>query len=452
MTLEHSYYTGAGTWNMCVPAICHKKNFDWGSDSLTYALYLHWQLTGDRTVAPVMAALTATAHQYGPADTGWSDVPVWDAIADVREYQVTGNPAALAKAEAAFAEVDSVGARGFAAGACPRIDYQRRGGAGNHLKTLETDSNYIKAAVLLYQATGNKSYLQKAELKYAAVRTYFLSARFPLYTVYVFDTGSRCSPLPGRYYASANGNMIWAGEQLASITGSKSYLAEAVASARAVSRYLADGAGVYADLQAENDVVEPLIEAMYLLATTDHQSFARTWLLNAASAAAADQTAGGAYGRFFDGPPPRAPVTAWQVNGGISLMFAAAKLDQAGSPSDPRYWHTAVFIPANRVLPAGGRGVVRLTFRGRAIAIIGTMGEKCCEAGHARLFIDGRPTFDRTGIWQNKSSSGRSIGDTVLFAWRWAKPGSHAITIGPAPFNPKEGGPFFHMIGYYLVR
>jgi len=133
-------------------------------------------------------------------------------------------------------------------------------------------------------------------------------------------------------------------------------------------------------------------------------------------------------------------------------MFAAAKLDQAGSPSDPRYWHTAVFIPGNRGLPAGGRGVVRLTFRGRAIAIIGTMGEKCCEAGHARLFIDGRPTFDRTGIWQNKSSSGRSIGDTVLFAWRWAKPGSHTITIGPAPFNPKEGGPFFHMIGYYLVR
>src|SRR5258708_32394105 len=107
--------------------------------------------------------------------------------------------------------------------------------------------------------------------------------------------------------------MIWARKPLASISGNKSYLAEAVASARAVSRYLADGAGVYADLQAENDVVEPLIEAMYLLATTDHQSFARTWLLNAASAAAADQTAGGAYGRFFDGPPPRAPLPPWQV-------------------------------------------------------------------------------------------------------------------------------------------
>src|SRR5258708_14357489 len=145
--------------------------------------------------------------------------------------------------------------------------------------------------------------------------------------------------------------MIWARKPLASITGSKSYLAEAVASARAVSKYLADGAGVYADLQAENDVVEPLIEAMYLLATTDQQSFARTWLLNAASAAAADQTAGGAYGRFFDGPPPRAPLTAWQVNRGISLLFAAAKLYQARSPSGPRYWHTPAFIPGNRAPP-----------------------------------------------------------------------------------------------------
>ncbi len=452
MTLEHSYYTGAGTWNMCVPAICLKKNLDWGADSLTYALYLHWQLTGDSTVAPVMAALTTTAHQYGPAEKGWSDVPVWDAIADVREYQVTGDPAALAKAEAAFAEVDSFGARAFAAGECPRIDYQQRDGGANDLKTLETDSNYIKAALLLYQATKNKAYLQKAELKYAAVRTYFLSVRFPLYTVYVFDTGSQCSQLNGRYYASANGNMIWAGAQLASITGNKNYLAEAVASARAVSRYLGDGTGVYADLQAENDIVEPLVEAMYQLATTGHQGFARTWLLNAASAAAAAQTGGGTYGRFFDGPPPRAPVTAWQVNGSISLMFAAASLDPASSPSDPGYWRSAVLIPDNQALPASGPGVVRLTFRGRAIAIIGTMGEQCCEAGHARVFIDGRLTFDRSGIWQNKSSSGRSISNTVLFAWRWAALGSHTITIGPAPFNPKEGGPFFHMTGYYLGR
>src|SRR5258708_25076269 len=135
MTLEHSYYTGAGTWNMCVPAICRKKNLDWGADSLTYALYLHWQLAGDGAVAPIMTALTTTAHQYGPADKGWSDVPVWDAIADVREYQVTGDPAALAKAEAAFAEVDSFGARAFAAGGGPPVDYPPRDGGRNELKS-----------------------------------------------------------------------------------------------------------------------------------------------------------------------------------------------------------------------------------------------------------------------------------------------------------------------------
>jgi hypothetical protein len=59
--------------------------------------------------------------------------------------------------------------------------------------------------------------------------------------------------------------------------------------------------------------------------------------------------------------------------------------------------------------------------------------------------IDGVRTFDRTGIWQDKSSSGRAIPGTILFSWRWPAPGTHTIAIGPAPFNPKEGGPFFHM-------
>src|SRR5260221_2931016 len=78
MTLEHSYYTGAGTWNMCVPAICLKKNLDWGADSLTYALYLHWQLTGDSTVAPVMAVRATTGHHYRPSGRGRSDGPGCD--------------------------------------------------------------------------------------------------------------------------------------------------------------------------------------------------------------------------------------------------------------------------------------------------------------------------------------------------------------------------------------
>jgi len=449
--LEHSYYTGAGTWNMCVPAVCHSKNLDWGADSLTYALFLHWQVTADKQVKPIMAALTATAHQYGPSSTGMSDVPIWDAIADIREYQVTGDPAALAKAEAAFTYVSSAGPAHFAAGACPKIDYQSPGGGTNDLKTLETDSNYIKAALLLYQATGRSAYLTTAEDKYAAARSYFLSRSVPLYTVYVFDSGSRCAQLPGRFYASVNGNMIWSGAELARITGKQGYLTEAIATAQAVRRYLSDAAGVYADLQAENDIAEPLVEAMYLLATADHQGFARDWLVRSASAAAGAVTSLGSFGRFFDGPPPRTNVTAWQTNGGMALMIAASKLDPQGVPADSSYWHGAVWVPDDKSLPAGG-GTVQIGLSGRAIAIIGTMGEHCCEAGHARVYIDGASTFDRTGIWQNKSSSSRTISGTILFAWRWPTSGAHVVTIGPAPFNPKEGGSFFHMIGFYLVR
>jgi len=446
--LEHGYYAGAGLWNMCLPARCHRKNFDWGADSLTYALYLHWQLTHDRRVRPIMRALARTAARYGPAGYGWSDVPEWDAIADIREYQVTGDPAALAKAKAAFAVVDRTA--GFASGACPSVDYQRPNGGPDRLKTLETDSNYIKAALLLYQVTRDPAYLAKAESKYAAVRIYFLGAGYPLYTVYVFDNGSRCARLPHRYYASVNGNMIWAGVELAAATGQQGYLVEAEATARSVVAAMGDARGVYADLQAENDVSEPLVEAMYLLATADHQLFARRWLLRAASAAAADRTGLGTYGRFFDGPPPRSPVTAWQGNGGLALMIAAAKLDPLGRPADPDYWRRAVFVSDNQRLRAGG--AVRVTFTGRAIAIIGTIGELCCQPGHARLFIDGTQSFDRTGIWQDKSSSGLRLPGSVLFAWRWATRGRHVITFRPARFNAKEGGTFFHMTGYLLVR
>ncbi len=325
----------AGEWNVCVPHICGTGNVDWGVDSLTYALYFHWSLTHDRGVRPIMSALRATAVSYSPAVHTSSDVPVWDTIADVREYQVTRDVEALAKAEAAFRFVADGGSR-FALGACPAVDYQQPGGGGTRLKTLETGSNYIKAALLLYQVTRFPGYLRDAVTEYAAVRRYFLSPGVPLYTVYVFDNGSACTQVPGRYFGSVNGNMIWAGLYLARATGNASYLGQAVATARAVARHLGDGTGVYADLQAENDVTEPLIEAMYDLATAGRQGFARYWLLAAASAAASGRTASGTYGRFFGGPPPRAPVTAWQVNGGLTLALAAAALDPRGRPGRPR--------------------------------------------------------------------------------------------------------------------
>src|SRR5262249_8796165 len=161
----------------------------------------------DPSVLPYLRKLAATAHTWVAADIGSSDTATWDAVADVREYQVTGSRVALAKAKAAFDWVDSVRAAAFATGACPQIDYQWPKGDRTDLKTLETGANYIKAALLLYQVTGQADYLTKAETAYAIAREYFLSGQVPLYTVYTFDNGKKCTLLPGRFYASVNGDM-----------------------------------------------------------------------------------------------------------------------------------------------------------------------------------------------------------------------------------------------------
>ncbi|MGE5133878.1 MAG: hypothetical protein ACM32E_13315 [Gemmatimonadota bacterium] len=448
-TLEHRYYHPPGQWNVCVPVRCGAQNLDWGSDSLTYALWLHWLISRDPRVRPMMDALTATALSYTPQTSSSSDVPAWDSIADLREYQVTGNPSALAKAEAAFGWLGDK-APSFALGACPGIVYQLPGGDGTLLKTMESDSNYVKAALLLYQSTHYRPYLRQALTRYAAIRRTYFEPPTQLYSVYVFDTGKACHRAPGRYFGSVNGNMIWSGYTLARLTGQRGYLSQAIATARAVRQHLGDATGVYADLQAENDIAEPLVEAMYLLATAGHQGFARSWLLTAAGAAAGAVNASGAYGRFFGGPPPRAPVTVWQVNGGLSLALAAGALAPRLRAADPGFWRRAVYV--RRDLRLSGQQPVRFAFTGRAVAIIGTIGEQCCFSGHARLYLDGRQSFDQTGIWQNKSSSGKSLPGSVLFAWRWPRSGRHVIEIRPGIPNAKEGVSFFHMAGYYVVR
>jgi hypothetical protein len=447
--LEDTFYNGTGLWHMCTGMRCSTKNRDWGSDSLTYALWFRWSLTRDPTIPPLMRTLAETAHLWVPGDKGSSDTVMWDSIANSREYQVTGLPVALAKAKAAFAWVDSVMADGFGSGACPEIDYQWPHGEGGNLKTLETATNYIKAALLLHQITGSNSYLNKAQAEYEQVRRYFLIGSVPLYTVYVFDDGKTCQPLPGRYFASVNGNMIWAGAALAADTGNRGYLREAIATAHAVRSRLSDAAGVFADLQADNDVVEPLIEAMYTLATTEHQAFARRWLLAAASAAGADQNAAGEFGRFFDGPPPTSVATAWQINGGIALILAAAALEPHGRSADPDFWRRAKFVADDRELD---QSALRISFTGRAIAIMGSVGAECCIDGHARVLVDGTETFDRTGIWQNMTSPSVQQPDQVLFAWRWQRAGRHTITIKPGIRNTMEGSSFFAMDGYLLVR
>jgi hypothetical protein len=445
-TVEGRFYHAPGRWNMCVPGDCGTAVRDWGADAMAYTLFLRHETATDPGVAPIMTALAKSAPLYGPCVSGactmWSDVPMWDAIAAARIFEVTGEKVALEKAERAFAAVDDSNA--FALGACPAIDYQQPAGGKTALKTLETDSNYIKAALLLAHLTGDERYVRKAEDKYAAVRRYFLDPHVALYSVYVFDDGSACRQLPQRFFASVNGNMIYDGLALAAQTGVARYRREAFATAHAVASDLNDASGVYANLQADNDVAEPLVEAMYDLGIKSHAAFARRWLVTAA--AAARPAADGLYGRFFDGPPPPGPVSAWSASGGLALAIAAGALTPPSPKPEANDWRSGRFIPdAVDATPA------TIAFSGRAIALIGTIGDVCCEAGHVRVFIDGRETFNNTGIWQNKSPASHRLPDSVLFSWRWPTAGPHTIAFEPGIANAKEGGSFIHLAGYELV-
>ncbi len=160
-------------------------------------------------------------------------------------------------------------------------------------------------------------------------------------------------------------------------------------------RHLGDGTGVYADLQAENDVTEPLIEAMYGLAAQG-QAFARRWLLASASAAAGSRnTQTGTYGRFFDGPPPAAPVTAWQGSGGLALAQVAAALDPRGRPADPGFWSGASFVRDDLAL-SGSPGRVQLhrPCRGHRRHDRGAVLLRRSRAGVHRRGPDVRPDRD----------------------------------------------------------
>jgi hypothetical protein len=446
-TLIGSLY-GAAKWNLCLPESgCPTTDSDWGADALTGALYFRWMLNSDPAILPILSALngggpTFTTCELGPC-TGWSDIPMWDSIAASREYAATGEASALSRARAAFGYVSTANA--FGIGACPAVDYQAPGGAANKLKTLETDANYIKAALLLYEETKEADFLTKAVTKYASVQQYFKDPSVPLYTVYVIDDGSTCTQIPRRFFGSVNGVMIESGLLLAAATGDASYKDDAVATAMAVDQDLSDPSGIYEDFQAENDVTLPLVLAFYQLATTG-EAFARDWILRNAAASFTDLTSSGSYGRFWGGPAPTGTTTAWQMNGGFALVFAAAALAPSHGPSASNMWSDATMTTDDiTTLPA------TLTFTGSAIALYGTIGEECCEPGHARVVIDGTESFDQTGIWQNKSSSGRSLPGSVLFAWRWPTSGKHTLGFLPGIPNSKEGGAFLHVRSYALV-
>jgi Glycosyl hydrolase family 76 len=450
-TLTNAFYTGDGRWRTCLDPGCGAGNADWGSDSLTGVLYERWLVTHDASLVPTFRELQRTEPRYGacraPRCTGWSDVPMWDAVAALRTYDVTYDEVALRNAEAAYAFV--AGSDVFARGACPEIDYQRPHAESGGLKTLETDANATLAAAMLAERTHRTAYLDDARRRYDAVRKWFLDPDVPLYTVYVYD-GRTCRALPHRFFASVNGVMIEAGMVLARATGDERYAREARATAHAI-RALDDDRGIFTDLQAENDIVQPLVLAMLQLTLGreasghDGDAFAREWIVRNAAAAAHARRPDGAYGRFFDGPPPAGIVTAWQANGGLALAIAAAALapDAHAESDDP--WARAETKPVHVMPPLGEKFSASLAFTGSGIALIGTLGERCCEAGRARVFVDGRETFDRTGIWQNKSSSGRSLPDSVLFAWRWKTSGPHTIRIESDEPNAKEGGAFIHI-------
>ncbi len=444
--LLQNFYDGSGRWRACV-GICRASNSDWGADSLTYTLYFHWKTTHDATIVPYFKTLEQTAPLYrsaciGAACKSWSDVPEWDSVAASRDYEITADPIALNKAKAAYERVE--GSNAYALGACPGIRYQIPFGGGGGLKTLETDANAIKAGILLYRFTKDSTYLNTAVRRYAAVRQSFLDPQVALYTVYLFDDGKTCTQLPHRFFSSVNGLMMYNGFMLAQLTRNAAYLRDAQATAAAVSRHLSDARGIHEDLQAENDIVEPLVEAMYDLAGNG-DGIAKSWIIRNAAAAVSSRAANGAYGRFFGGPPPTAPITSWQTNGGLSLEMAAAAIDPNGSPPTTKEWQQATFFSNNITkLPA------TMSFTGSGVALIGTLGEICCQPGHARVFIDGRETFDKTGIWQNKSSSGHTLVNAVLFASRWSSTGTHTLEFYPGVYNSKEGGPFLHLAGYFI--
>ncbi len=435
----------SGKWRYCLSSVCGTHSSDWGADSMTFSLYERWAFTHDRTLVPYFRGIEQNAPYYGtPCTTtscGWSDVPMWDSIAASRDYAVTGDSLALSKAKAAFHFID--GATTFnSSGACRSINYQRPGGSTG-LKTLETDANYVKAALLLYGETHDASYLSKAQAKYAAIRTYFLDSHLPLYSVYVFDQGGACTQIPRRFFASVNGDMITSGLLLYAATNNGTYAADAIVTGEAVAANLSDPNGVFADLQADNDIVEPLVEAMHDL-FANGQVFAGQWLLKNASAGAGAMETTGSYGRFFDGPVPNGGITAFSGNGGFALAIAAADVGGAQTITPQSDWSSAVYT--SKALGVNSS----VTFTGTAIALIGTLGDKCCSQGHARVFVDGLETTNEVGIWQNKSSASIRIANSILFAWRWPNSGTHTVSFAPGIYDPKEGGSYLNLAGYFV--
>lgn len=420
------FYAGNGAWRDCNTLNCRSHDSDWGADSATYSLFMRWNTMHDPSIRFTMAQLLNNGPQYGdPCDgapcAAWSDTPAWDAVAFMREAEVLDeNPQAIAKAKAALRYAEQ--SRAFQGGACTGVPFQLPQPNESDVKTLETDANLMKADLLVYAATHERSYLNDALMRYGDDRTWFLDRDAGMYTVHVRDDGTQCVQVPDRFFASVNGDMIWSGLQLWRYTGQRHFFDEAVETAQSVDRNLSDSRGVFVDLQGENDVEEPLVEAMYDLASDGDLGFARDWIVRNATAALSARAADGTFSRLFDGPP-QGMTSIWESNGGIALEIAAGALNPVAATGAADVWNGGSSV---------GKTITKLpatvVFNGAGIALSGTISE-LCTSGHVHVFIDGVETFDRTGLWQNHTMP---HGESVFFAWRWTSPGLHVIQLEPA--------------------
>ena len=135
-----------------------------------------------------------------------------------------------------------------------------------------------------------------------------------------------------------------------------------------------------------------------------------------------------------------------QTNGGLALAVAAAALFSGESPRAGSDWVGATVTARDiTALPSS------VSFTGSGIALLGTLGEDCCESGHAGVLLDGVETADHSGIWQNKSSAGELFPNALLFAWRWPASGPHTVSFAAETENAKEGGPFLHVRRYVVL-
>lgn len=417
-SLLTDYYDGAGGWRACNAVTCPSSNADWGADAATGTLYLRWSATQDPQLSAVADRLIDTSARYPkPCTAGacryWSDTPAWDAVASMREFEMTGDARALERARAAYRFVER--STSFSAGACPSIPYQQAPSPAG-VKTLETLANEIKAGLLLYRVDRDPRELAAARAQYASARAYFLDAATPLYTVHVIDDGTACTPVQSRYFASVNGLMIWDGIELASDLHDERYVQEAVATARAVDAQLSDGAGIFADAAGENDVVEPLVEAMLRLAAA--HPFAAAWIGRNAQAALGSRAADGSFARYFDGPPQQRS-SIWESNGGFAIEIAAAAIAPNRSVQRPQWSGDAIAISPASELPA------RIEVDGAAVALVGSV-PAACEQHHVHVYVDGVEINDHAGLWINPTMP---EDDPVLFAWRFDRPGEHTIEL-----------------------